>query len=389
MFSANGAGEQQVVGGIRTLGLGGGGFGYQDSMSFNASNPALAAFAPRTTMRMAGEIGFWNTTADGLTDTDGEMTWRDIRLYIPLTRRWKLGAGIEPARRQDLHTIGNRTAVFPDTTQPYEERATWLGSTVDVRFDNAYKFSERFGLGVSVIYSFLHNEHSTIIDFGDTHYQDVRYTTTNTFRGWSVALGGFYKVSDRFGVGGFYRPRSTGNHVLELTKSGTDSTVKSDDRADSPGEFGFGLSYKLNPSFVGVADVSMGQWSDHDYGFTGTSLANGHVQDPLFVSVGLERLSRRAPLYSGFDLWSYRAGLFYRKHYWVTASGDPVVDLGLSAGASIPIAKSSGWLHWVAEVGKRGMDEKKLGATETFFRFSFQIEIAETWFQRTRPRIPQ
>ena len=146
IFSGNGIGEQQVGGGIRALGLGGGGLGLRDSMSFNSLNPGLVAFVPRTTMRMGGEIGFWNTTSNGLTDSDGEMTWKDLRLYVPLTSRWKFGAGLEPVFRQDLHTIGTRSANFPTDSadvQDYEERVTWTGSTADVRLDISNVLGQR------------------------------------------------------------------------------------------------------------------------------------------------------------------------------------------------------------------------------------------------------
>ena len=388
IFSGNGIGEQQVGGGIRALGLGGGGLGLRDSMSFNSLNPGLVAFVPRTTMRMGGEIGFWNTTSNGLTDSDGEMTWKDLRLYVPLTSRWKFGAGLEPVFRQDLHTIGTRSANFPTDSadvQDYEERVTWTGSTADVRLDNSYRVSDRLGIGVSAIYTVQHNERNTIIEFADDDYLASRFTQTTTFRGWSFAVGMYGGIGEKLGFGGYYRPSLDGKWTEELTKSETDSVVKRSETRSAPGEFALGLSYKLSPSFTGVADVTVGQWSRGDFGLTNTI----EPESPMFVSVGVERLARRTPLYSGFDLWGYRAGLFYRSHYWATATGDPVTDIGLSLGTSIPIAKSSGWLHWAAEVGQRGMDEEKLGATESFFRFSFQVEIGETWFQRRAPRTPQ
>ncbi len=393
MFSANGVGEQQVGGGVRALGLGGGGFGLLDTMSFNSMNPGLIAFVPRATMRMSGYLGFWNTTSNGQTDSDGEMSWKEIRLYVPLTNRWKVGAGIEPKQRQDIHTIGIRSGTFTDPVdstqdiETYEERITWSGSTVDLRFDNAYRITDRFGLGISAIYTIMHNDRTSILDFADEDFRSNRFEQTQTFRRWSFAVGGQYQVSDRFGLGGYFRPRMSGNWTSELSKSGTDSTVKGEMDADGPGEFGVGLSYRLTPGLVGVADVWMGQWSQGDYGVYDAQ-SQEEPQDPLFVSLGIERLARRGLLHSGFDLWGYRAGLFYRKHYWSTASGEAVADLGMSFGTSLPIARSNGWLHWVGEIGQRGLDEDKLGATETFFRFSFQIEIGETWFQRTKPRIP-
>ena len=100
--------------------------------------------------------------------------------------------------------------------------------------------------------------------------------------------------------------------------------------------------------------------------------------------------SMRRPLVkTGFDTWGYRAGLYYRKNYWPLRDGVPVEDYGVTAGLSIPVAGHSGWIHVAAEGGMRGRDESKLGATETYFRGSLQIEISETWFQRTKPRAPK
>lgn len=391
VFSANGVGEEQVGGGTRALGLGGGAFGLKDTMSFNAMNPALFAFAPRTAMRIGGHVAFWNTTSNGLTDSDGEMAWKDLGLILPLSKRWKLGLGLQPTRRQDVHTIAVRSASFPgDTTdRAYEERLTWSGSTVDVRLDNAYRFSERFSLGVAAIYSILHDERTAILDFEDTDFRDVRYNETTTFRGWSFSLGGYYAVSPRFGVGGFYRPRLQGSWTSELSRIGTDATVKRDGRADAPGEVALGFSYRLSPTFIGVADVRLGQWESGDYGMSINQATATSPDNPLFVSFGAERLAGQSPVASGFDLWGYRAGAFYRKHYWTAANDASVEDVGMSLGFSIPVAKSSGRIHAAAELGQRGLDEKKLGAQELFARLSFQVEIGETWFQRAKPRIPE
>jgi hypothetical protein len=145
----------------------------------------------------------------------------------------------------------------------------------------------------------------------------------------------------------------------------------------------------LTSKIIGVADMRMGMWEAGDYGisFQGTQAAV--PKDPLFLSVGIERQARRAPVFSDLNLWGYRAGAFYRQHYWTAASGEGVKDVGLALGFSIPVAQASGWLHTAAEFGQRGFDEKKLGATEMFARFSFQLEVGETWFQRAKPRLPE
>jgi hypothetical protein len=202
-------------------------------------------------------------------------------------------------------------------------------------------------------------------------------------------LGGYYAPSPRLSFGGFFRPRLQGSWTNELGKVNTDSTVKRDGLSKAPGEFALGVCYRLTPKIIGVADMRVGKWEAGDYGMALQRANAPAPEDPLFVSAGVERQARRAPVYSGLNLWGYRAGAFYRQHYWTAASDESVKDVGLALGFSIPVAQSSAWLHAAAEFGQRGFDEKKLGATEMFARFSFQLEVGETWFQRSKPRLPE
>jgi hypothetical protein len=87
-----------VGGGIRAQGLGGGAFGLRDSLSFNSQNPALLALIPRTTVRFGGETSFWSTSSAGQKATDSQFLWKDVRLYLPLSRVWKIGLGAQPTR---------------------------------------------------------------------------------------------------------------------------------------------------------------------------------------------------------------------------------------------------------------------------------------------------
>ena len=112
-------------------------------------------------------------------------------------------------------------------------------------------------------------------------------------------------------------------------------------------------------------------------------------ENPLFVSAGVERRAGYPPLYSGFQNWAFRGGAYYRRHYWPLHNGQAVEDLGLTAGFSVPMNGLQTWLHAAFEGGLRGLNEDKLGARELFFRTSLQMEFSETWFQRTRPRLPK
>ena len=197
-----------------------------------------------------------------------------------------------------------------------------------------------------------------------------RYRQVETFRGWSAALGGFYQVSPRVGLGVMLKPRVTGNWTYDFLKIGADSTLKRDRRGKSPGDFRLGGSYQFAERSRGVADVAVGQWEREDLGILlADSLHSIAPVNPLFVSIGCEREAGRAPLYSGIQLW-WRGGVdcIYRRHYWPERNGTAVEDMGATAGFSLPVAAGDGWLHFAVEGGLRGRDETKLGAKELFFR---------------------
>ena len=399
VFAPNGLGEQLTGGGARVQGLGGGGIALADSLSFNTQNPALAAFAPRTIFRVGGELGLWSTTADGRTETDAEVLWKDFAIYWPVTRAWRVGLGAAPTRHMDLHTFGLHTAVFP---QPgggaaseviYEERNVWQGSAVDWRVDNAIRLGERGALGVSAVYTALRNERERILDMEEvvarSYYFDTEYHETERFNGWSVVGGLYVNPAPKWGLAVTFRPRTGGRWRYTLTKLGSDSTVKTDRRGDMPGEIRLGASYRPGKRLVAVADLQLGQWSQDDLGIMADRASLPAPENPLFISAGVERLAGYSPLYSGGQNWAFRGGAYYRRHYWPLRSGQAVEDLGVTAGFSVPMNGMQTWLHTALEGGLRGLDENKLGAREVFFRVSLQMEFSETWFQRTRPRLPR
>jgi hypothetical protein len=132
-----------------------------------------------------------------------------------------------------------------------------------------------------------------------------------------------------------------------------------------------------------VADGRSGLWKTGDLGPND----NRTPVTPLWLSAGVERLSRGETRISPFEKWGYRAGIFYRQHYWPEQSGEKVADMGGALGLSIPAPAGRGAIHLAAEVGRRGSE--KLGAIETFSRFTLMLEMNEQWFQRPKPRIPQ
>ncbi|MBI5059328.1 hypothetical protein HZB60_06055 [candidate division KSB1 bacterium] len=394
-----------TTGGARAEGVGGGLFGLRDSVSFNTSNPALAAFARRTMIRMGGTVGFWSTTSNGETDADAESIWKDFALYVPVAKRWVSGLCIEPQRKMDLNLFTRKTAYFEGpmgggyTEQEYEERSKWAGSTIALRLNNAYQINDRFAAGLSLNYLLEHNELTQRLDFDTAGYRDVGYSQILNYRGWSATLGLHGQVTPELGIGLFYTPRSTGRWTIESEKSDDDSTLQAEQDGSYPGELGLGVAYQFRKGWTGLLDARIGQWDAKDLAVRfGRSTSS--PETPVWLSAGFERKLIPVITDQKGGLAGFRGGVFYRSHYWakegrnpyehqpaiMTSSFDPVRDVGLTAGASMFVNSGGGLIHGAVEVGQRSGGKIGADTKEAFFRTSIQIEISEKWFQRRNPR---
>jgi hypothetical protein len=394
IFSANGVGEEIVTGGSRAQGLGGGAFALKDSISFNLRNPALAAFCNRTIFSASGEVTFWNTAASGQTSADAQFIWKDFALFFPATKFWRIGLGAQPALRAGVRTFSDETAQYDDTTRVhYRETDDWNGSAVDLQLHNAFLLNSRLAAGVTLSYTVQRNTRTRLLTLDNigsgSYYLDTQYSESETFRALAPEFGLYGDVGRGFGVGVAYRPQVIGRWDYSFSKSGSDSTLTRSRTNHRPAELRIGASFAAKPRLVLVADARTEWWSRGDLGLIADPNGTIQPENPLFLSVGIERLAGRPLMTAGFHTWGLRAGAYLRQHYWPLHNNTAVQDIGATVGISAPIMGSQDWIHWAGEFGLRGQDEKKLGAKEWYIRTSVQIVIAESWFEKTRPRIPK
>jgi hypothetical protein len=403
IFSVNGIGEPLAGGGARIQGLGGGGLGLADSMGFNLDNPALGAYVTRTQVRLGGQIGLWQTQANGKSDADDDYQWQNVYLFFPVSRTWRIGLGAEPKSSMNLFTISSQPAVFHDpggrdtSVVQYEARNTWKGGGADLRIDNSFRLGSKGAVGLSLSYLVLRNDQIHSLDLPPyawdslqtIPYNDAAYTAYESFRGWSAAIGGYYAFSPKLTVGVVFRPRFSGTWSYEARKTSSDLSITSSRSGFRPGEINVGLMYQLSKALLTTLDIQTGQWEKGDLGIMADPDKTIKPENPLWISVGVERPMPKPQMQTGLTTLGYRGGLYYRKHYWPKRNDTAVTDIGASLGTSIPLAGYTGLLHVALDGGVRGLDEKKLGAKEMFFRTALQLEINETWFHRTKPRAPK
>jgi len=378
IYGANGLGETLPPGGTRAAGLAAGGLALPDSQGANFSNPALLGLIERTQVRFGGRLAFWSTTNAGETDADADAGIGEFQLCFPLSSIWKFGFGFVPTRQMDIKTFEWKTT----GTQTYEERTRFSGGEAEAQIINAFKFSPRFSVGVTVGYVFRRYERWTIINFQSSKWQDTEFHFDDSWRGWATTIGAIYQPHSNLSLGVLYHPRLEGNWTTQFSYSNQDSVAEDEETGSGPGEWGAGAAFRFAQRWMLVGDVRAGLWQQGDLGPRDTRTP----ENPLWLSVGVERMALYKTRLSPFEKWGYRAGLFYRKQYWPEQNGETVMDFGGTIGVTIPAPEQRGFLHLAAEVGKRG--NENYGAEETFFRFSLMLEATESWFIRPEPRLP-
>ncbi len=391
IFSGNGLGEQLSPGGARTAGLGGAGIGWRDSLSWHSANPALSGFGRRSSFRVGGYVGVWNTTANGKTDSDAETVWKDWRLYFPIAKKWAVGIGAEPLFRADVQTFERKTADYGQgNEQTYVEHDVFRGGDLALHAEGSFRMNAMLSAGLALKYHLYRFEREQSLNFDTAGYRDVSYSDVATYRGWAPTFGVHAQVTENTGVGLLFTPRSSGNWENDFSKSDDDSVITTDRSGDWPGEFGLGVSHGIQDGWTSVVDFSIGMWEKGDLGILYDQGFQKSPETPIQVSGGVERkLTRDVEANAGWD--AYRLGVYFRRNYWPhepnTADDPPAVeDLGVALGTSMFVSKGAGRIHGALEAGLRGMNEELQGAKENFVRFHLQVEMSEQWFQRARPR---
>jgi hypothetical protein len=250
--------------------------------------------------------------------------------------------------------------------------------------DNAFKFSNKFSLGVSAAFRFVRFDRTQTLQFSSySSYRNAQFIQTAQYKGFWFAAGFRWEPTPRFAVGGYVRPEGTGNWNLTRRNNDHLHETEREDDGTSPMQIGGGILLRTGGGLMLTADAQMQSMTREHLGIFYDSVTV-NVSDPLFVSLGVEKPVVLETARNNILDWAWRGGLFYRSHSWTTADGDPVTDTGVSLGSSIPLAGFQGQLHWALEFGMRGDDEENFGATENFWRLAVQVEMSEKWFVRPK-----
>ena len=182
----------------------------------------------------------------------------------------------------------------------------------------------------------------------------------------NLTLGAIFEPKTSFGAEAV---RTTTTHAIDTTTVATTGF-------ELPLTFGLGAFYRLDNRWTLGADFSMQQWSNAlFFGERGRSL-----QDSWNLALGLEY----QPNFRGRrmrDRVMYRFGANISQPYFLVDGETPGKNFGITFGVGLPLPNTRTMLNMAFEYGRINASPR---LQEDYFRITFNIALAETWFFQRR-----
>lgn len=217
--------------------------------------------------------------------------------------------------------------------------------------EKAYVKDFAFGTGISFSKDSLFNQNRYRLSFGAAYNFATDLSTTKTDRIFRTnQLGDTTDVS-----------------VLPSSRKGAYSI---------PASLTVGVSLSRGTRWSIETDFSYQDWST----FKDVNGRNDGMQQSWRVAVGGEITPDQFATENYLKRLTYRAGLSMEQEPFL-ANGNPVKDLGINFGFSLPAGRSS--LDLAFRYGKRG-DKAENVLEETYFKVFFGITFNDQWFIKRR-----
>ncbi len=144
------------------------------------------------------------------------------------------------------------------------------------------------------------------------------------------------------------------------------------------GRYGFGVSWRVLPTWLAATQVIYGRWDNL------TTLPAGTTyQNSIDLSVGAEYAPGSWNADRFFSRLQYRFGVRWESGY-ALSNGQPVEGYFATVGLGYPIQQGQHRLDFAIELGQRGSLSENSG-TETILKFRAGLTLGESWFQRPKP----
>ena len=378
--------------------MGGVSLAVSDPYLINSANPAsYASFDSATFVFQAGLMG--NSTKLQNTSTvinSNYASLSTVSMGFPINKWWHMSLGVTPFSKTGYdtrvtHSVTNYADVYNDRWGEGGMNYYYIG--------NGFKLGKNLRLGVNANYLFGNSRAYNLVYFPDSLYllgtQIEDYTRVGGFVfDWGLQYDIHFKDKQTLTLAGIYSNKinvTAHRDLLATTQTGgyndVVATVKDtilyhpDEKGTIvfPSRYGFGLSFLNEGKWMVGADFVVQQWDEYQVFGVRDSLQNDWK-----LSVGGEYTPTHTSISKLAKRMTYRFGMRYNKTY-LRLNGRSINEFAVSGGVKFPFKRSRTHVNLGFEIGSRGTLESNL-IKETFFNFSFGINIVEHWFFKRKYR---
>jgi hypothetical protein len=380
VFSPLGIGTWVDSGSAYSTSVAGADLAHSDSIYFSIDNPA--------TWRSYGMTKF--TTSFGASkvygadkvgeDVSDNYVFPNAAIALPIYKTLGLGFFYQSLTDHDYLVFRNDTYEIEepvDTLDSYDilRRVQGSGGLARAGTRLAFKFTPTVSTGLGIDYYFGELEELVTIDFEQGAFSRSGRFIRHEMTGVGATLGFNVAPNDFFEFAFTARTPVYMNVSSSLTVQGGDSTGIDSEKFELPLALGFGATHEYGRLRT-LAALRYEAWENSDHSFADeTAFANS-----INAGLGFERLGLKEPLIPWYEIFTFRAGLRYQKHY-VKAAGNTLNSYGASLGLGIPVANGRGMLDVALTWDMRGTVNDN-EAREQIYGIQIGISSTERWFVR-------
>jgi len=392
-FTSFGIGEPYGNALINHQGMAGVGVSQPQFWFINNQNPALLVYNSIYTGFQAGILTERrNITGDTLSETSQGGNMNYLVTAFPIKpSKWTTSVGLMPFTSVNYKMQYNEPIIgsSDEEVRVVEEGS---GGLTQLYWSNGVRLTRNLAIGLKTSYIFssivntyqnqLTNpsqpvnyiaaveEKSYVKDF--TFGTGISFSKDSLFsqRRYRLSIGAVYNFATDLNA------RKTDK--LYRTTADGDTTDVSVLPSSTTGSFSIPSSFTVGISLSRAARWSIGsEFSYQDWAdFSNVSGQNGGLKESWRIALGGEITPDQFAAENYLKRLTYRAGVSMEQNPFL-ANGNPVKDVGINFGLSLPAGRSS--LDLAFKYGKRGNKSENI-LEEDYFKIYFGITFNDQWF---------
>ncbi len=369
-----------------------------DPYIVNMANPAsYASFDSATMVFQSGILGGTKALKNTTTSASSNYaTLSHVSIGFPILKWWRMSMGATPYSKTGYDT---RVSKYVDGYGNMTNNRWGKGGLNLYFIGNGFRLGKNLRVGVNVNYLSGNVSMYNLVYQPDSAFilgtKVENYTRVSDFiYDWGLQYDIHLKQKKKLTLGLVYSNKVnvkayrsllsttlTGGYGVNPDKTRDTIQYSPDERGNIviPQRFGAGINYSEEGKWMVGADFKMQQWRQYSY-FGATD----SLQNEWKVALGGEYTPVHSSISPLRKRITYRMGAYYTKSY-LHLNGVSISEFAISTGVKFPFKRSLTNINLGIEVGSRGTLQNNL-IKETFFNFSFGINIVEHWFYKRKYR---